>query len=434
MNNEQIANIIYYVGYTQIERRLLELARDALAGVAQVLVWECDGIFLMLEIGKTWAQVEAILDTVGRFKYKPYMPVAELLRDLELMYEGLPWAIVDADWMAQCRGLAELRTRLLKGETAGLLTGTILKHVLMKDGLLLADVYRAVPGMQNAPMFMECQQRVRGHVWTLCPQGFRDTQFELVLVDLMCNLCQVATDEAPAKWKDGPMTKQLTGLIAASLFNEAFTFSLDGPDTYHLLPFACGQAYDMRQGVWVALKPDDCVSMTCGYAAPVELLDGLEARHGPQLRALLQQFRAFEQDPQGARQLPQDLIDGLTTVTDDPECELVKMLHNSFTPNHGTGETEGGWWVTVDRLKTTAAGVTVNHENYMVDEGDSGDNGKGVDWNMRKHVFGDLAAEVPLGVLTAAPPAPGQNNTTLLALKNKRFTGTPLHLTYAFIA
>ena len=426
VNTEQIANIVYYVEYTQVERVLLEKARQELRGIATVCCWECDGFFLALEYGKTWQQVEDVLAPVGRFVHKPYRPIQQLLNELELQYPSLNWSVQDANWQDQCRKLQELRSRLLKGETAGLLTGTLLKHVLMRDGLLLGDVYRAVPGLQNAPTFYECQRRPNGHVWALCPQGFRDTQFELVLVDLMCTLCQVSSEDAPAKWKDGPMTKNLTSLIAASLYNEEFTLAMDGSATYHLLPFSCGLAYDMTRLEWVALKPSDCVSMTTGYPAPVDILAGLDDRHGAQLRALLQQFRDFEKDPGDARQLPVELVTGLEAICEDPCCELVKMLHHSFTPSKPEGEAEGGFWVTLDRLKTTAAGITVNHENYMVDEGDSGDNGKGVEWNMRKNVFGDLAAEVPLGVLTSAPPAPGGNNPTLLALKNKRLTGTRL--------
>ena len=108
------------------------------------------------------------------------------------------------------------------------------------------------------------------------------------------------------------------------------------------------------------------------------------------------------------------------------EFELVSMMHSSFTAATPTGEAEGGWPVCLWRcFKVPAAALKVAAENYLVDSGIEGSNGKGILWNIMFHCLGGYTQAVTDQLLTHDPPPPGSANPALIKLRGCRILGTP---------
>ena len=108
------------------------------------------------------------------------------------------------------------------------------------------------------------------------------------------------------------------------------------------------------------------------------------------------------------------------------EFELLQMMHHSFTPNTETGEAEGGWPACLFRaLKVPAAAMMVVAENYQVDTGIEGSNGKGVLWSMLVNSLGKYVCTVDEALLTKDPPKPGTANPSILKIRGCRILGTP---------
>ena len=64
-------------------------------------------------------------------------------------------------------------------------------------------------------------------------------------------------------------------------------------------------------------------------------------------------------------------------------------------------------------------------EVFCIDMGTMGENGKGFLWAVVKAIFGMLAAEMPLQLITKDPPSAESPSPLLFSLRNVRFLGTP---------
>ena len=64
-------------------------------------------------------------------------------------------------------------------------------------------------------------------------------------------------------------------------------------------------------------------------------------------------------------------------------------------------------------------------ENFVIDSGIEGANGKGVLWCTMLNVLGSYVQAVDESLLTKDPPTPNQPNAALIKLRGCRILGTP---------
>jgi hypothetical protein len=119
------------------------------------------------------------------------------------------------------------------------------------------------------------------------------------------------------------------------------------------------------------------------------------------------------------------LITDLNAFVEQPEFEIIKMLHLSFTPDRANGEEDGGWLVCIFRLTVVLAALLGLSEHYIVDNGANGENGKGFLWALCENIFGSYASTLAMGMLEKPPPEAGSASPQLFALKGCRLLGTP---------
>jgi hypothetical protein len=174
--------------------------------------------------------------------------------------------------------------------------------------------------------------------------------------------------------------------------------------------------------------PDMFISLHTGYPYPEREIEEIrQSPAGRGLRDVLVRARNWEHTPLGDRtRYPPDITRDLEAIAGEPAFELVRTMHDSFTPNAPDGESAGGWPVTVFRvLKVPAAAASRSAENFLVDTGTDGENGKGVLWEAKKRTFGQYATEIPLTMLVKDPPDTENATPALYDLRGVRFTGAP---------
>ena len=75
-------------------------------------------------------------------------------------------------------------------------------------------------------------------------------------------------------------------------------------------------------------------------------------------------------------------------------------------------------------LKVPAAAMMVVGENYQVDAGIEGSNGKGVFWCILVNALGSYVCTVDDALLTKEPPPQGSPNP-MVKIRGRRIIGTP---------
>ena len=76
-------------------------------------------------------------------------------------------------------------------------------------------------------------------------------------------------------------------------------------------------------------------------------------------------------------------------------------------------------------LKVPAAAMMVVGENYQVDAGIEGSNGKGVFWCILVNALGSYVCTVDEALLTKEPPPQGSPNHAMVKIRGRRILGTP---------
>ena len=89
-SDEGIANALAYVHCSVWEATRINTMVQRLEGTAVIRSLECDGLYVTLEPGKTWDEVEGIMASVHPMVYKPYASVAEILEKMQLRFDTIP--------------------------------------------------------------------------------------------------------------------------------------------------------------------------------------------------------------------------------------------------------------------------------------------------------------------------------------------------------
>ena len=223
---------------------------------------------------------------------------------------------------------------------------------------------------------------------------------ELRVVACLCQIVGIHPDRAWASWVGGAMAKGVVTRLARHFVNPDFVINVDGPQTYKYMQFSCGTAYNTVTHQTERGVPAMMITHTTGWPYPTEDFERLDrelSARGLDLEATFCTIRDAEDTGGGAQPYPADEVEALQAIVDafPVEFELVQMMHSSFTANNADGEAAGGWPVCLWRcFKVAAASMMVVAENFLVDKGLEGNNGKGVLWNMMFNCLGSYAKAV----------------------------------------
>jgi len=223
---------------------------------------------------------------------------------------------------------------------------------------------------------------------------------ELRVVACLCQIVGIHPDRAWASWVGGAMAKGVVTRLARHFVNPDFVINVDGPQTYKYMQFSCGTAYNTVTHQTERGVPAMMITHTTGWPYPTEDFERLDrelSARGLDLEATFCTIRDAEDTGGGAQPYPADELEALQAIVDafPVEFELVQMMHSSFTANNADGEAAGGWPVCLWRcFKVAAASMMVVAENFLVDKGIEGNNGKGVLWNMMFNCLGSYAKAV----------------------------------------
>ena len=440
-DDQSIKNKLTYALNAQYERRQLKSACEVLKNVAIVRSYEYDGLVVTPSRGKAtvaWlSSVMALVEPLG-FACKEYRTVAELLEVLAARHSYIPDCVRGLTFDEHEEFYArfcELYKRLKAGERPTLRAAALLPSILVKPsraggGLAqaLGDVYKAAPGKDGKSVYYTFTPTRLGGFWKEL-HGKDYLRVEEHLVEAMCNIVGLQEKYAPKDWVAGPFTSAIMSRIEGELYDADFLTDLDGEGTRDKLMFACGQYWDLNTFELKMGKPTIHMSRHTGYSFPVKEMEELEAKltvAGIDVEGIFARVREWEKLPGGARQYTQSIIDDLQKIAEIEEFEIFKMLHDSFTFRGDDGEKPGGFWVAIYRgLKLLVAAMKCADEVFVMDLGTMGENGKGFLWNVVKGLFGMLAAELPLQLVTRDPPSAEAPSPLLFSLRNVRFLGTP---------
>jgi hypothetical protein len=178
---QDVTNKVFYLKNSEFERARLEEASHAVSSVALVASFEYNGLVLKLLPGKTWAEVEARLSPI--FRWKPYRPVVELMALLSEragIDATLPAVPVPA-WMKFQSDVCALGHRLRMYELPVLLAAAVLPDVIYGHKQTLQSTYKAGPGKCAGMSFFTYTQKTHGGYWVRI-NGARVLEIELGIV------------------------------------------------------------------------------------------------------------------------------------------------------------------------------------------------------------------------------------------------------------
>ncbi len=426
----EIRNKVFYLKNSVFERSLLDEAVSVCRGLVDILSFEYDGLVMRLHPGVTWEQVDAVLPPC--FVNKPYRTVAQLWVELglraDLSIERL--SQVNVQWERLCQDYGSLHRRLFDSEAPVLLAAGVVPYVLHGAGRSLVLTYKAGPGKCSGMSFYTYKAQINGGYWVRL-NGEKVLELEMDIVRSLANVLDVPFDFVPAEWLKGAFTTSIIGRLGNVLFDPAILGMLDSDPSFDYLCFGCGTVVDLTTVQPVPARQDMYISKHTGYPYPAAQFDEVQAQMaagGVDLRAVLVELRTWEGLPLNSTETryPRLLLDKLERLAALPCFELLDVMHKSFTTRGVDGEDAGGWLVCIFRaLKIPAAALGKRAKNFVVDFGEEGGNGKGLLWNIVKHTFGNLTAEIAMAMLTKDPPSASSATPDVFELRGLRFTCTP---------
>jgi hypothetical protein len=202
----------------------------------------------------------------------------------------------------------------------------------------------------------------------------------MLVLEALCGLAGCTLEDAPAAWVQGTFTRNILTRLASYLWDATFIREVDGNAMLGKVQFSCGYILNIVTGELEKGRRELMNSKTTGYPFPAAEFQGVAdklADLGISLETVLRRCRDCEGPL--VPHYPQSLVAELDRAFSLPAMEIMRLLHDSFTHRGATGEIDGGWQMALWRgPKCHIAAMCGNElENFIVDAGVFGSNGKG---------------------------------------------------------
>jgi hypothetical protein len=414
----------FYALNSASERKIIDAACSAVAGVARVVAFEYDGLVLA-PVGSRAADAQweetvlRALNQVAAFTLKPYRSFENLLQmwhSTRSSFDRATLFLEDEQWKSSEAVVREAMSRLRAGETVPGCVGRALTRIPRPDGTRFFDDMVTVAGAKGS-----LEPWVFRGFWKQLDAVEANIVLSERLEAAMCALLRTEQRHVPERFLKPGFQSGVLDKICSVLFEATFLGKVDCETSAHFVQFACGRVFDTRTCAVSPGRPDMYISRACGYPFPHEALASMDTKFGVIAAEVFDRIAQFDAEhPEGVPEYPADIVDALENLAKQPEFTLLRNVHECFAhPDHG-------WVVTVWRcLKLIAACFwAAPIERFVNDEG-SGANGKSFVVAIMEALLGSYTHQIKEAIVTRSPPGPEAPQPALLDLRGRRVLLAP---------